>query len=530
MNRDDAIRTIQDRTDPWDVVIIGGGATGLGAGVDAASRGYATLVVEQHDFAKGTSSRSTKLIHGGVRYLAQGRLGLVRTALHERELLLRNAPHLVHDLPFVVPAYSWWELPFYFAGLKTYDLLAGRLSRGRSRLLSRRETLDRVPALVPDRLTGGILYHDCQFDDARLAITLAQTLTDLKGTAVNYVRVTGLVKNSGTVCGVQAVDSETGREFEIRARVVVNATGAFVDDILKMDDPTARPLITPSQGIHVVLERKALASDCAVVVPHTDDRRILFAIPWHDKVLLGTTDTPVAATSLEPRPRADELDFLLENAARYLTTVPGASPILSVFAGLRPLVGGTKSQRSAAVSRDQHLEISPTGLVTIAGGKWTTYRHMGETTIDAAACAAGLPERKSGTRELPLHGWCSGGDAESPLAVYGADKQAIRDLAASQPAWNEPIHPRLSCIAAEVVWAVRHEMARTVEDVLSRRTRALLLDARAAIESAVGVSRLMATELGRGAEWAASQAAGFTEVARGYLPSGSDRGNNFSSP
>jgi glycerol-3-phosphate dehydrogenase len=518
MNRDDAMRTILDRTEPWDVIIVGGGATGLGAGVDAASRGYSTLVIDQHDFAKGTSSRSTKLIHGGVRYLAQGRIGLVRTALRERELLLRNAPHLVHDLPFIVPAYSPWELPFYFAGLKTYDLLAGRLARGRSRLLSRRATLDRVPVLMPDRLAGGIVYHDCQFDDARLAITLAQTLTDLGGAAVNYVRMTGLLKKSEKLCGVLAIDTESERELEIRGSAVVNAAGVFVDQVMAMDRPSAPRLITPSQGIHVVLERSALESDCAVVVPHTDDRRILFAIPWHGKVLLGTTDTPVAETSLEPRPLADELDFLLENAARYLRTVPCASPILSVFAGLRPLVGGTKTQKTAAVSRDHHLEISPSGLVTITGGKWTTYRHMGEMTIDAAARAAGLPERRSRTRELPLHGWCAALDVQSPLAVYGGDQQGIRDLAAAQPALNEPLHPRLSCIAAEVVWGARHEMARTVEDVLSRRTRSLLLDARASIEAAARVARLLADELGRSDAWAASQVAEFTELAGGYLP------------
>ncbi len=431
MNRDQAVQAMCGKDEPWDVVIIGGGATGLGAGVDAASRGYSTLVIEQHDFAKGTSSRSTKLIHGGVRYLAQGRAGLVRTALHERELLLRNAPHLVHDLAFVVPAYSLWEMPFYFAGLKAYDLLAGRLSRGRSRLLSRGETIERVPTLEPRGLRGGILYHDCQFDDARLAITLAQTLFDLGGTAVNYMRATGLSKDSGKICGVRVQDVETGGEFEIRGRVIVNATGAFVDQILRMDDATVSPLITPSQGIHVVLERKALPGDCAVVVPHTDDRRILFAIPWHGKTLIGTTDTPVAETALEPRPLADELDFLLENAARYLTTIPERGDILSIFAGLRPLVGGSKTRRTAGLSRDHHLEVSPSGLVTIAGGKWTTYRHMGEETIDAAARVANLPIRESGTHELPLHGWCTGSDAHDSLAVYGADRQAIRDLVVS---------------------------------------------------------------------------------------------------
>lgn len=518
MNRDEAIRTVYDKSEPWDVVIIGGGATGLGSGVDAASRGYSTLVIEQHDFAKGTSSRSTKLIHGGVRYLAQGRVGLVRTALHERELLLRNAPHLVHDLEFVVPAYSLWELPFYYAGLKAYDLLSGRLSRGRSQWLSRGETLERVPALVPHSLRGGILYHDCQFDDARLAITLARTLVDLGGTAVNYVRVTGLLKDAGKISGVRVCDVESGSELEIRARVVVNATGAFADQVLRMDDVAQSPLITPSQGIHVVLDGNALPGGCAVVVPHTDDRRILFAIPWHGKTLIGTTDTPVAETPLEPRPLAEELDFLLENASRYLTTTPERGQILSMFAGLRPLVGGSKTRRTAGVSRDHHLEVSPSGLVTIAGGKWTTYRHMGEQTIDAAARVAGLPVRESVTRELPLHAWCTGSDPGDSFAVYGADRQAIRDIAVSDPALNERLHPSLSYTKAEVVWAARHEMARTVEDVLSRRTRALLLDSRASIEAAAEVAKLLATALGRDPKWAETQVAEFTELAKGYLP------------
>jgi len=516
MNRDDALCIVQERKEPWDVVIIGGGATGLGAGVEAAARGYATLVLEQHDFAKGTSSRSTKLIHGGVRYLAQGHLGLVRTALYERELLLRNAPHLVHDLPFIVPAYRLWELPLYFAGLKTYDLLAGKLGRGSSRLLSRVATLERASALVPRDLRGGVLYHDCQFDDARLAITLARTLFDLGGTAVNYTRATGLLKEAGRVCGVRARDVETGREFEVRGRAIVNAAGAFVDQVLRMDDPADHPLITPSQGIHIVVERQALPDDCAVVVPHTDDSRILFAIPWHGKVLIGTTDTPVRDATLEPRPLADELGFLLENAARYLTTLPQPSEILSIFAGIRPLVAGGARQRTSSVSRDQHLETSSSGLVTITGGKWTTYRHMGEETIDAAAGVAGLPPAMSRTRELPLHGWTTDGTPNDSLSVYGTDRRAIRDIASADPSLLEPLHPRLPYIKAEVIWAAREEMARTVEDVLARRTRSLLLDARASIEAAPAVAALLANEMSRSGDWARSQVEEYTALARGY--------------
>jgi glycerol-3-phosphate dehydrogenase len=519
MNRAALISALDDRRDPWDVVVIGGGATGLGAGVDAASRGYATLVIEQHDFAKGTSSRSTKLIHGGVRYLAQGRLGLVRHAQRERQLLLQNAPHLVHDLAFLVPAYSFWELPAYFLGLKAYDLLAGRFGRGASRLVSRNETLQRAPALIPTSLRGGLLYHDSQFDDARLAITLARTLVNLGGTAINYLRVSALLKSCGKVYGVRVCDLETGREFEVSARVVVNAAGVFADQVLQMDHPPERRLISPSQGIHVVLDRQALGGDCAVVVPHTDDRRILFAIPWHGKVLVGTTDTPVPEPALEPRPLEEELNFLLENAARYLTTMPDRSQILSVFAGLRPLVAGRARQRSASVSRDHHIEVAESGLVTIVGGKWTTYRHMAEDTINKAAEVASLPSSPTRTRELPLHGWTANGHDADWLSVYGTDKNGIRDLIVLEPALAEKLHPRLPYLKAEVVWAARHEMARTVEDVLSRRTRALLLDARASIEAAPATAELLAAELVRGVDWAHAQIAEYTALARNYLPS-----------
>lgn len=518
MDRDRAWQAVRDRGEPWDIVIIGGGATGLGAAVDAASRGFSTLLLEQHDFAKGTSSRSTKLIHGGVRYLEQGQLGLVRSALVERDLLLRNAPHVVHDLAFVIPAYSWWELPWYFAGLLTYDLLAGRMRRGRSRLLSRETTLSRVSTLAPRGLRGGVVYHDCQFDDARLAVTLARTVFDLGGTALNYARVVGLSKDAGRVCGVRVRDEETFAEHEIRARVAINATGVFVDQILKMDSVSHLPMITPSQGIHIVLEREFLPGESAVVVPKTDDGRILFAIPWHGKVLIGTTDTPVAKATLEPRPLEEELEFVLRHATRYLARVPTRSDVLSIFAGLRPLVAAKPVRKTAAVSRDHHIDVSPSGLVTIAGGKWTTYRHMGEDVIDHAEKVAGLAHRPSRTRDVRLHGWCAEVAHQAPLSVYGADVDGLRQLADEQPMMCELLHPRLRYLKAEVVWAARHEMARTVEDVLSRRTRALLLDARASVEAAPIVAELLAAELGRPEAWQQTQISEYAALAAGYLP------------
>jgi glycerol-3-phosphate dehydrogenase len=518
MNRDEACQQAGDRTEPWDVIIIGGGATGLGAGVDAAARGHSTLVLEQSDFAKGTSSRSTKLIHGGVRYLAEGRVGLVRRALKERHLLLQNAPHLVHDLAFAIPAYARWEIPYYFAGLKLYDLLAGEFRRGSSRCLSRNDLLERAPTVAEQGLRGGVLYHDCQFDDARLAVSLAQTIFDQGGTALNYVRVAGLIKRDEKVCGVKAVDVESGRESEIHARVVVNATGVFSDQILRMDHTARAPLIAPSQGIHIVLERAALPGNCALLVPRTDDGRVLFAIPWHGKVLLGTTDTPVETPELEPRPLDAEFEFLLRHAGRYLSAAPGRSDILSVFTGLRPLVARKPVHRTASVSRDHHIEVSASGLVTIAGGKWTTYRHMAEQVIDEAQKVAALPRQASQTHDLPLHGWRLEGNHDSLLSVYGADAEAIGRLADTDPSLAGTLHPRLPFLKAQVVWGARHEMARTVEDILARRMRALFLDARASIEAAPVVAGLMAAELGRDSAWEQSQVAAFGDLAAGYLP------------
>jgi len=518
LNRSDFVATAADgRT--WDVLVVGGGATGLGVAVEAASRGYSTLLLEQSDFAKGTSSRSTKLIHGGVRYLQQGDVSLVLEALRERGLLIQNAPHLVHHLAFVVPVYDWWEGPFYGIGLRLYDTLAGKLGLGPSRNLSREETLERIPTLEPDGLRGGVIYYDGQFDDSRLAITLVRTLADLGGVPLNYARVTGLMRagsGSGSIEGVTAVDEESGREMEIRARVVVNATGVFTDEVRRMDDPGTTPMITASQGVHLVLDRTFLPGDTAIMVPHTSDGRVLFAVPWHGRVVVGTTDTPVPEASLEPRALEEEVEFLLTHAVRYLTKDPLASDVLSVFAGLRPLVGGPDSD-TAAISRDHTLLISPSGLVTIAGGKWTTYRYMGADTITQAAIVGGLPERPSVTQDLRLHGWADGVDPTEPWSVYGTDAAELETLERAKPELYERLHPSLPYHASEVVWAARCELARTVEDVLARRTRALLLDARASVEMAPVVARLLAEELGRNEEWVEDQVVEYTELARGYV-------------
>ncbi len=517
MNRDRSLEQLQDAAQSWDVIVIGGGATGVGSAVESASRGYKTLMLEQHDFAKGTSSRSTKLVHGGVRYLQQGNVSLVLEALRERGLLMRNAPHLVHELAFVVPSYEWWEGPFYGVGMKVYDALAGQLGIGKSRRLSREETLQRIPTLEPAGLRGGVVYHDGQFDDSRLAVNLAQTLADLGGTPINYVNVTGLVKTAGMVSGVRALDVEKGDEFEANGRVVVNATGVFTDSVIRMDDPTAPNLVEPSQGVHLVLDKEFLPGDSAIMVPHTDDGRVLFAVPWHDKVIIGTTDTPVTQPSLEPRALEEEIEFILKHAARYLTKDPVRADVLSVFAGLRPLVKPANGRSTAVISRDHHLFVSASGLVTITGGKWTTYRKMGEDTIDHAALVAGLEERDSRTRNLHVHGWVKNVDRKDPLHIYGSDAVTIREMIKARPALGERLHARLPYVKAEAVWSVRQEMARTAEDVLARRTRALFLDARASMEAAGTVVDLIAAELGRDALWKDAQIKDYKALAQGYL-------------
>jgi len=531
----------------WDFCIIGGGATGLGVAVDAASRGFSTLLLEQYDFAKGTSSRSTKLVHGGVRYLQQGNIKLVTEALHERGILRRNAPHLVKDQSFIVPNYKWWEGPYYGLGLKVYDWMAGELGLGKSRWLSREETLEEAPTLEAEGLRGGVLYHDGQFDDARLAINLAQTAASEGAILLNYCQVDGLVKkerfgggavrggdwveSAGAISGVRMTDLQTGNTYEIAARVVINATGVFTDSILQMDDPGSETVIAPSQGVHLILDKDFLPGRAAILVPHTDDGRVLFAVPWHDRIIVGTTDTPVSHATIEPRALPEEIEFILQQIGRYLRKVPTREDIRSVFAGLRPLVKSS-SKKTAELARDHLILVADSGLITITGGKWTTYRRMAEDTVDTAIQRAGLPERACVTASLPIHGSpgrapagtvsddsrdSRGGETEA-LHDYGTDANAILGLAGTNPDWSGRLHPRLPYIQAEIIWAAREELCMTVEDALSRRTRALLLDARAAIECAPLVAGLLATELGHDLAWQLAQIAAFSELAEGYLP------------
>lgn len=515
--RTEILRRLGEQSEPWDVVVIGGGASGLGAAVEAASRGYRTVLIERFDFAKGTSSRSTKLVHGGVRYLAQLNITLVMDALRERGHMLRNAPHLVHNLEFVVPAYDYFSLPYYGFGLKVYERLSGKLSLGASTLLSRRKTLAMLPGVAAAGLRGGILYHDGQFDDARYAISLLRTFQDLGGTAINYVEAVGLLKRGGKIVGVQARDCEEDARFDIQAKAVVNASGVFTEEVLAMDGEAGESLLAVSQGTHFVLPHSFLPGDAALMIPKTADGRVLFAIPWHESTIVGTTDVPVERASAEPRSMASERTFLLEHIDRYFGRRPRGEEIRSMWSGLRPLVrkGGGKTSK---LSRDHTILVSQSGLVTVTGGKWTTYRRMGEDTINHAAGVGGLKKAASRTLDLKIHGWTerSAEMAEADRA-YGSDLPLLQRLSEEDAALEARLHPRLPYRLREVVWAARYEMARTVEDVLARRTRALFLDARAAMEAAPIVSEILAKELGRSEAWRERDLQQFVDLANGYI-------------
>lgn len=501
----------------WDLVVVGGGATGLGVAVDASARGYRVLLLERGDFAQGSSSRSTKLIHGGVRYLQRGNVSLVLEALRERGILQRNAPHLVGNLPFVVPNYEWWEAPFYGIGLKLYDMMAGEHGFGASRRLSIEETMERLPNLETEGLRGGTVYYDGQFDDARLAISLAQTAADHGATLVNHANVAAVLKSGDAVSGVVVRDLEGGVEHCVRARAVVNATGPFSDAFRRLDDPDSEDIIRPSQGLHLVFDRSFLSGIDAVMVPRTSDGRIIFVIPWHDRVIVGTTDTPIRSVTAEPLPNEEEIAFLLETSARYLIRDPQREDIRAAFVGIRPLVCDESGGTTAAISREHTVNVSESGLVTIAGGKWTTYRKMAEDTVECARAVAGLPERPCPTQNLKIHGYDERAFEHGPLAAYGSDAPVLRGWIDANPICGERIHEAFDICVAEVLWGVRHEMARTLEDVLARRTRALVLDTRASIEAAPRVAAMMAAELQQDAVWVDSQVAAYRALAESLL-------------
>jgi glycerol-3-phosphate dehydrogenase len=513
------IQQIDNQSEGWDLVIIGGGATGIGAAIEARSRGLKTLLVEQFDFAKGTSSRSTKLVHGGVRYLAQGNWSLVMEALRERGRMKKNAPHLVTDQSFIIPNYTWWGVPFYTIGLMLYDILSGRLSLGKSRPLSKKNTLKKIPTLIPKNLYGGVIYHDGQFDDSRLAINMVQTFVDKGGVAINYMKVFELVKNDGIICGVRMVDQEKGITYEISCKAVINATGVFVDDIRKMDDPNVPALVRVSQGVHLVLNKEFVPGDYAVMIPKTKDGRVLFAVPWHNKVVVGTTDIQKDSAEIEPVALTEEIDFILETAGRYLIKPPMRSDVQSVFAGLRPLAASKADRRNTRqISRGHIIRVSDSGLITITGGKWTTYRKMAQDVIDLLAKNRhNLKISISKTEHYRIHGYKLHVDRESPFYFYGSDEKKMLSLVNEHAEYGELISIELNIIKAQVVWSVRNEMTRTIEDFLARRTRALFLNARESLRMAPVVAEIMAKELNENDEWISNQLAEYSAVANNYF-------------
>ncbi len=501
----------------WDLLVIGGGATGLGIAIDAASRGYNTLLLEKKDFAGGTSSRSTKLIHGGVRYLAQGNIGLVKEALKERSLLLKNAPHLSHKQLFIVPSYRWWEKWYYGSGLTFYDLLAGKSGIGKTKIMSSKEVIQHIPVAENSKLSGGIGYFDGQFDDARLAINMAQTAAEQGAVLLNYFPVKELIKTGKKVSGVIATDSVNGKNYEIQAKAVINATGVYVDEIIRMEDNESPGMVSPSQGIHLVLEKKFFPGKAALMIPKTADGRVLFAVPWYNRVVVGTTDTPVDNIAGEPLPFREEISFIIYHFNKYLNADIGESDIRSIFTGLRPLVKSSNTGKTAMLSRDHTIVVSTGGLITITGGKWTTYRKMAKDAVDNAVFVAKLKPQNCVTENLKIHGWTDNFQSETYLKNYGSDAPAIESLE-DDPELKKKIHPSFPDTMAEVFWAVEEEMAMRVEDVLARRTRLLFLDARAALEAAPAIADEMMKWLGRDEHWKKKELESFSELVKGYLP------------
>lgn len=520
MKRNVLLKEICQQDYKCDILVIGGGATGLGTAVDAASRGYKVVLLEQDDFAKATSSRSTKLVHGGVRYLAQGDVQMVVGALHERGRMRKNAPHLVKDMRFIIGNYRWWEKPFYTIGLTMYDVLAGRLGLGRSLPLLKRTVRKEIPALKQSGLRGGVVYHDGQFDDSRMAITLAQTAVDHGAICLNYVKVEKLVKDTNNkLSGVTATDQLSGEKYQISAKVIVNATGVFVDDIMKMDAPETKKKVRPSQGVHLVVDSKFLGGKSALMIPKTKDGRVLFGVPWHGKVVLGTTDTPLNHPELEPHALEEEINFILDQAGQYLDIKPTRADVLSVFAGLRPLAAPTHddAKKTKEISRNHKIYKSKSGLLTITGGKWTTYREMAEEAVNLSCEMGGLEPKKCITKTLKVHGYAQKSDDSNWDYVYGSDVEKINALKKENSEYKLLLHPGYTFTIAHVIWAVREEQAQTVEDVLARRVRALFLDARAAIEMAPKVANIMAKEMNKPQEWVDQQLNDFTKLAKGYI-------------
>lgn len=519
MNRSISLKRLKESQEKiWDVAVIGGGASGFGVALDALSRGLSVVLLDKSDFAKGTSSRSTKLLHGGVRYLAQGDIGLVLEALKERGRLLANAPHLTYNQPFIIPIYTWFDKLQYSVGLKLYDWMAGKWRLGKSKFINKKETIARLPQIKQDGLKGGVVYHDGQFDDARMIIAVAQTCDELGGCVLNYAKVTGLTKDeNGKVNGLMFVDQIEDNHLHIKAKMVVNATGVFADKILQMDHPGVRKSIQPSQGIHLVFDQSFLGGKDALMIPKTSDGRVLFAVPWQGKLVVGTTDTLVDKAKLEPEALEKEINFVLETARAYLNKKPTRADVLSVFAGLRPLAAPKeKGAKTKEISRSHKVIVSDSNLVTITGGKWTTFRKMGEDTVDYFTKVTGESMKASKSADQKLHGFTENPE-EGHMSVYGSDASQIKFMIKDHPEWAEKLHPNHPYTVAELIWMVRNEMAVKLEDAISRRFRIMLLDAKAAKEMGPKVAKIMAKEMGQGEGWIAKELEEFEKTVNKYI-------------
>ena len=518
MNRKVMMDKLKSDSKTYDFIIIGGGATGIGVALEASARGYSVVLLEKSDFTKSTSSKATKLLHGGVRYLAQGDIGLVREAVVERGLMLKNAPHITKSQSFIIPTHGLYDEVLYTVGLTFYDLLAGKLSLGRSRRISKAKTLERISLINPDKISAGVVYYDGQFDDSRMAINVLQSSVEMGAQVVNYCSVDGLVKDTnGKLTGVKVIDEEDGTSFEIKGKQVVNATGVFADDVLQMDSPGAEKTIAPSQGVHLILDKSFLPGDDAITIPKTDDGRVLFLVPWHNKVIVGTTDTPLEQESLEPVALEEEIGFILSTASRYLTKAPKRSDVLSVFAGLRPLAATKgKGNKTKEISRSHKIYTSKSGLLTMVGGKWTTFRRMGEDLVNKAEKNNNWSHVRTKTKHLKIHGYKENVNYDNPLHFYGSDEEPLLELS-KQNGWDSSISDSMGVIKAQVIWAVRNEMALNVEDFLARRVRCQLLDAKESVKMAPEVAKIMAKELGKDEAWQTKEVADYLEVTSNYI-------------
>jgi glycerol-3-phosphate dehydrogenase len=516
MNREDFLLKLETE-EVWDIVIIGGGATGLGAAVDAASRGYKTLLLEKFDFGKGTSSRSTKLVHGGVRYLAQGNIKLVVEALKERGRLLKNAAHITSVQSFVLPVYSFWDKWFYGLGLKLYEWLSGKWSLGKTTIHSKSETLKLLPSINNKNLKGSIQYFDGQFDDARLCIDLASTAVQHGAIVLNYIEVQQFIKNENKIVAIKAIDSIHQKEYTIHAKAFINATGVFSDELMKNDNSHHNNIITPSQGIHLVINPISFTGNHALLIPKTSDGRVLFAVPWHNKVIIGTTDTEIQEILNEPKALEQEINFVIENFNKYAKIPITKNEVESVFAGLRPLVKSKNKKNTAFISREHSIIISNSGLVTITGGKWTTYRVMAKDAIDNVIFIAGLNKKECITKNLKIGNWDLPVDSSNHLNIYGNYKAEIEKIKLENSDFQEKIHSDFSYINAEIIWFIRNEMAITLEDVLARRTRLLFLNSQISKDVSYKVVEIMAKELNKTEDWKKNQLDNFSKTLQSYL-------------